>query len=615
MDHVSAEEESVKSLTCLELFAGAGGRALGLERAGFIHRAVIERDPHACWTLQMNWPWQIVRADIREIVGNEFSGIDLVSGRLSSPERAEAGQPAGFPQVARLIQEIGPRAVMLDGSKRLLAKRFAGYLDQVCADLHEFGYDVQWKLVRASDYRVPQLRPRVVLVAIRRPWSQDLRWPEPMPVGPPTVGDVLHDLMGEAGWPGADDWCERAQRIAPTIIGRGERCGGSDLGPARAREAWKAVGVDGTGIANEPPGPDFPADRLPRLTIRMVARIQGFPDLWMFPGPKTLAYREVSSAFPPPVAEAYGSAIRDALLSPESDGAEGAENGCSRHSEKQNKPIVISQTHATPPGSDRIDTLRPLDEIPSDSLERGNTTPGTGERAVTAVQPYLPLGDLADRPESGAVKRREGSVRNSNGERPARSSQESGKILEKATELLLKKIFSADDSGVYESSDICLQDAGRQYGFDISLQFRLRGGPAARCRFECKNLRRPVELSDIADKIMQQQLYHSEIKVDHWVLVSPHGDPSNELRLFLERSEDVGEYPFTIQIWSPRAGIRSLFALIPDHYEAIYGIRPTEAERAAVERNMKLFRSKIYPRSIAVNGTAAFHDGLPSAGF
>ena len=198
MGRMSATGEPVKSLTCLELFAGAGGRALGLERAGFSHRAVVERDPHACWTLQMNWPWQIVQADIREITGADFPGIDLVSGGLSSPERADAEQQGGFPQVARLIREIRPRAVLLDGSRKLLAKSFAGYLDHVCSDLHEFGYDIHWKLVRASDYRVPQLRPRVVLVAIRRPWAQNFRLPEPMPVGPPTVGDVLYDLMGEA---------------------------------------------------------------------------------------------------------------------------------------------------------------------------------------------------------------------------------------------------------------------------------------------------------------------------------------------------------------------------------------------------------------------------------
>ena len=330
----------------------------------------------------------------------------------------------------------------------------------------------------------------------------------------------------------------------------------------------------------------------------MVARIQGFPDLWMFPGPKTLAYREVSTAFPPPVAEAFGMAIRDALLSSDSVGAGESEIGCSPRFEEQNKKIEILDSHPIPSGASRIESLRPEHGTSSASGEHGHGMPGTGERTVMADQVDLPLADLPGRPESGKVKRRAGSVNSSNSKRLARSSQESGKVLEKATELLLKKVFSTDDGRVYESSDICPQGAGMQYGFDISLQYRLPGGPTVRCRFECKNLRRPVKLSDVADKIIQQQLYHSEIKVDHWVLVSPHCDPSNELRLFLEHNEDVSGYPFTIQIWSPRTGIRSLFALIPDQYEAIYGKWPTEDECASVEQNIKLFRTKIRPRSM-----------------
>jgi DNA (cytosine-5)-methyltransferase 1 len=74
--------------------------------------------------------------------------------------------------------------------------------------------------------------------------------------------------------------------------------------------------VDGLGIANEPPGPEFPIDKPPKLTTRMVARIQGFPDTWAFSGRKTAAYRQVGNAFPPPVAKALGEAIRDALNAP-----------------------------------------------------------------------------------------------------------------------------------------------------------------------------------------------------------------------------------------------------------------------------------------------------------
>ena len=195
----------------------------------------------------------------------------------------------------------------------LATHRFDSYRAQVLEELSALGYQTWWDLVQASDHGVPQLRPRFVLVAMKEPWAGHFQWPQPSPYPPPTVGDTLHDLISAGGWPGADDWRDRARAIAPTIVGGSKKHGGPDLGPTRAREAWKKLGVDGLGIANEPPGPEFPIRQLPKLTTRMVARIQGFPDTWAFSGRKTAAYRQVGNAFPPPVARALGEAIRDAL--------------------------------------------------------------------------------------------------------------------------------------------------------------------------------------------------------------------------------------------------------------------------------------------------------------
>jgi DNA (cytosine-5)-methyltransferase 1 len=119
--------------------------------------------------------------------------------------------------------------------------------------------------------------------------------------------------MGARGWPGAAAWAGRAAGIAPTIVGGSKKHGGPDLGPTRARAAWRELGVDGLGIADEAPGPDFPLTAMPKLTTRMVARLQGFPDTWQFSGRKTAAYRQVGNAFPPPVAAAVGRAIAAAL--------------------------------------------------------------------------------------------------------------------------------------------------------------------------------------------------------------------------------------------------------------------------------------------------------------
>ena len=101
--------------------------------------------------------------------------------------------------------------------------------------------------------------------------------------------------------------------IAPTIVGGSKKHGGPDLGPTRARLQWRLLGVDGLGIADEAPDEKFPENGVPRLTPRMVARIQSFPDDWEFVGGKTIACRQIGNALPPLVAKAVGLAIRRAL--------------------------------------------------------------------------------------------------------------------------------------------------------------------------------------------------------------------------------------------------------------------------------------------------------------
>ena len=91
-----------------------------------------------------------------------------------------------------------------------------------------------------------------------------------------SVGEVLVDLMAAKGWGGAESWSYGADEIAPTIVGGSLKHGGPDLGPVRARQAWSKLGVDGLGIANSAPDSNFEGD--PRLTIRMVALLQGFPE-------------------------------------------------------------------------------------------------------------------------------------------------------------------------------------------------------------------------------------------------------------------------------------------------------------------------------------------------
>lgn len=303
----------------LEMCAGAGGQALGLERAGFDHAVLVEWEPPACATLRLNRPsWNVIEGDLRLFEGRAYEGVDLLAGGVPCPPFSKAGKQLGenderdlFPDAVRLVDECRPQAVMLENVRGLLDAVFADYRSNVEEQLKKLGYTPGWRLLNSSDYGVSQLRPRVVFVAIRKDLSDTFSWPEPLSTPPKSVGELLHDLMAADGWKGADSWRDQARTIAPTLVGGSKKHGGPDLGPTRAKRAWATLGVDGMGLWDAPPPRDFVG--MPRLTPRMTARIQGFPDDWQFFGKKTATYRQIGNAFPPPVAAAVAKSIYNAL--------------------------------------------------------------------------------------------------------------------------------------------------------------------------------------------------------------------------------------------------------------------------------------------------------------
>ena len=304
-----------RKMTCLELCAGAGGQALGLEGAGFEHLALVEIDKHCCQTLRTNRPgWNVILKDLREFDASEYKGVDLVAGGLPCPPFSVAGKQLGkndernlFPEAIRVIEQCQPRAVMIENVRGLFDAVFDDYRNHVEEQLESLGYTPDWHMFNAADFGVPQLRPRVLFVAVKKRLYEHFTWPLGGFVMPPTVGEILSDLIADNGWRGAKQWRKRANEIAPTIVGGSKKHGGPDLGPTRARAAWASLGVDGKGIWDSAPPRDFVG--MPRLTVRMVARLQGFPDDWQFSGAKTNAYRQVGNAFPPPVARAVAEQI------------------------------------------------------------------------------------------------------------------------------------------------------------------------------------------------------------------------------------------------------------------------------------------------------------------
>ena len=305
--------------TSLEICAGAGGTAIGVEQAGFQHLALVEIEAAACATLRFNRPnWNVLQCDLRQFNGWPYVGIDLLSGGVPCPPFSKAGLKQGidderdlFPEALRLVAECKPRAVLLENVPGLMEAKFAAYRAAILDRLDALGYAAEWRTLQAADFGVPQLRPRVLCVALQKSFASYFRWPSPSVTRAISVGEALRDLMAAGGWEGADDWAKRANRVAPTLVGGSKLHGGPDLGPTRARKEWANLGVDGLGLVEFPPVPGFQG--MPRLTVEMAAVVQGFPRDWRIVGKKTPAYRQVGNAFPPPVAHAVAAAIHQAL--------------------------------------------------------------------------------------------------------------------------------------------------------------------------------------------------------------------------------------------------------------------------------------------------------------
>ncbi|WP_225096265.1 DNA cytosine methyltransferase [Streptomyces sp. CoH27] len=386
----ASAEPAEPEFISIEICAGAGGQAVGLHQAGFGHLALVEIDQHAVETLELNindhevWAWEREHCDILSADVKKFdphsdltkgadllrkSDLDLLAGGVPCPPFSHAGKQLGkdderdlFPRMLELVETLKPRAVMIENVRGIMDPKFSDYRDWIKARLQGgkyrgddgqlayekgLGYTVaKWGVLEASDFGVPQLRPRAILVAFRNDVIKDLKyeWPSPTHEDPVSVADSLEPSMRERFEPyfegvhaekardAFDRWLRKARDrdaelkgkgggIAPTLVGGSKKHGGADLGPSRAKAAWKQLGVSGMGVANDIEtsatkqtedrdlfGPDGPM-----LTVRQAAIIQGFPPEWDFSGGKTAQYRQVGNAFPPPVARAVGRSIIDVL--------------------------------------------------------------------------------------------------------------------------------------------------------------------------------------------------------------------------------------------------------------------------------------------------------------
>ena len=297
-------------------------RRSGWKLAGFVPEMLVEFEPNACTTLRQNRPkWRVMQEDIRRVYFGQFEEgeIDLLSAGLPCPPYSIAGVQRGedderdlFPLMLDVADKVRPRAVIVENVRGLLSRKFEPVRERTTARLREMGYNVAWNMLNASCFGVPQRRTRAFLVAVTKDAPRLFMWPQE---APPTtfVGPALLDLLAEGGWDGAEAWADKAATfLSPTLTGGSTKHGGPDLGPTRARTEWKDLGVHPFIIATTPPPDSFYKGML-CLSVRMVARLQGFPDDWDFHGPKTQQCRQIGNALPPPLMRAVAEQVARCL--------------------------------------------------------------------------------------------------------------------------------------------------------------------------------------------------------------------------------------------------------------------------------------------------------------
>ncbi|MFJ6565916.1 DNA cytosine methyltransferase [Streptomyces sp. NPDC091292] len=315
----------------LELCAGAGGLAQGLEKAGFEPVALIERNAHACETLRVNrLGWNVLEMDLRDFVAREHTyayDVDLIAGGLPRVKSSAAVKRAEDRYERELLEatvwlaaEVRPRAILIENVPALVDhSAFVDVREAIRIELEHLGYVLKWHVLNARDFGLAQERKVGVMVGLRADEAARFRWPEPLGTPVPTVGAALWKSMAARGWRDAATWAAQADRPAPAIVGGSENRGGGDLGPTGTKRAWARLGINGGGIGDQVPDADYRWDphgevrRMPKLTVEQVAILQGFPSQWRLMGGKTARYRQLGHASPPPVAHALGVRLAEAL--------------------------------------------------------------------------------------------------------------------------------------------------------------------------------------------------------------------------------------------------------------------------------------------------------------
>ncbi len=344
MNHSNWEKEhSVKPLheyKSIELFAGAGGLALGLEQAGFKHIALNEFDKDACQTLRNNFKnAEIIEADVHNVDFTKYKGmVDFVSGGFPCQAFSYAGNQRGFEdargtlffELARAIKEIQPKVFLGENVKGLFTHDKGRTFATISKVIDELGYYlVPPRVLKAVMYKVPQKRERIFLVGVRKDLADKVSFNWPSPYNRiMTLQDAFYkgelfdtDVPKSDGQkypkrkaeilslvPQGGNWRNLPDNLQREFMKGSYYLGGGKTGMARRLSLNEPSLTLTCAPAQKQTERCHPLETRP-LTIREYARIQTFPDSWDFAGNLTSQYKQIGNAVPVNLANAMGCSL------------------------------------------------------------------------------------------------------------------------------------------------------------------------------------------------------------------------------------------------------------------------------------------------------------------
>ena len=322
-------------VTAIELFAGAGGLALGLEQAGIKTVEYVEFDKACCETLKSNRPnWNVICDDIHNVGFTQYRGkIDIVTGGFPCQAFSFAGKKLGFEdtrgtlfhEFARCVQEVRPKMFLAENVRGLVFHDNGRTLTTIISVLESLGYHTQQKIMNACYYGVGQKRERIVIVGIRDDLDIHFDYPvanekwttlrEALKDCPPSIGESYSEQKRKVLdlVPAGGCWVDLPEDVAKEYMGKSYYSGGGRRGMAR-RISWDEPSLTLTCSPSQKQTERCHPDETRPFTVREYARIQSFPDNWTFSGGITDQYKQIGNAVPVEMARRVGIQLKNAIL-------------------------------------------------------------------------------------------------------------------------------------------------------------------------------------------------------------------------------------------------------------------------------------------------------------